>query len=108
MKNYKEFINEKFGEIRVIEIEGHNWFIGRDIVTALGYKTDGSHSYTDYINKFVSNKGKLKMNNHDIRLFGIENAGRKGGNSNKRRWVKSISIIFTFTRRTRISRMDML
>lgn len=78
MKNYKEFINEKFGEIRVIEIEGHNWFIGKDIVTALGYKTDGSHSYTDYINKFVSDKGKLKMNNRDIRLFGIEDAGRKG------------------------------
>lgn len=78
MKNYKEFINEKFGEIRVIEIEGHNWFIGKDIVTALGYKTDGSHSYTDYINKFVSDKGKLKMNNHEIRLFGIGNAGRKG------------------------------
>ena len=28
MKNYKEFINDKFGQIRVVVIENHNWFIG--------------------------------------------------------------------------------
>lgn len=78
MKNYKEFISDKFGEIRVLTVEGHNWFMGKDVVKALGYKIDGSHSYTDYINKFVSSKGKLKMNNRDLGLFGMTNIGRKG------------------------------
>lgn len=78
MKDFKEFMNDKFGEIRVIELDGHNWFIGKDVVKALGYKIDGSHSYTDYINKFVSDKGKVKMNNRDLRLFGLEDVGRKG------------------------------
>lgn len=78
MKNYKEFINEKFGEIRVIEIEGYNWFIGKDVVTALGYKIDGTHSYTEYINKYCNTEDIKKINNHDIGLFGIGNAGRKG------------------------------
>lgn len=78
MKNYKEFMNEKFGEIRVIEIEGHNWFIGKDVATALGYKIDGSHSYTEYTNKYCNTEDIKKINNHEIRLFGIGNAGRKG------------------------------
>ena len=51
MKSYKEFINDKFGEIRVVVIENHNWFMGKDIVKALGYNLEGKHSYTEYINK---------------------------------------------------------
>ena len=62
MKNYKEFINDKFGEIRVVVIENHNWFIGKDVVKALGYNLEGKHSYTEYINKYVSSKGQLLLN----------------------------------------------
>ena len=79
MKSYKEFINDKFGEIRVVVIENHNWFMGKDIVKALGYNLEGKHSYTEYINKYVSPKGQLKLNTSEIRGFGIENPGRKGG-----------------------------
>ena len=78
MKNYKEFINDKFGEIRVVVIENHNWFMGKDIVKALGYNLEGKHSYTEYINKYVSPKGQLKLNTLAVRGFGIENPGRKG------------------------------
>ena len=78
MKSYKEFINDKFGEIRVVVIENHNWFMGKDIVKALGYNLEGKHSYTEYINKYVSPKGQLKLNTLAVRGFGIENPGRKG------------------------------
>ena len=31
------FKNEAFGEIRVVEIEGEPWFVGKDIASVLGY-----------------------------------------------------------------------
>lgn len=35
----QKFVNEKFNwEIRVVEINGELWFVGRDIAKALGYK----------------------------------------------------------------------
>lgn len=32
-----KFASEKFGEIRVIEIEGDPWFVGKDVAEVLGY-----------------------------------------------------------------------
>jgi len=32
------FVNEEFGEIRTIEIEGQPWFVGNDVTQALGYE----------------------------------------------------------------------
>ena len=37
MLELQMFKNEEFGEIRVIEIEGKTWFIGKDVAVALGY-----------------------------------------------------------------------
>lgn len=31
------FKNETFGEIRVVEVEGEPWFVGKDIASVLGY-----------------------------------------------------------------------
>ena len=62
MSKYRNFMHEKFGEIRVVEIKGHNWFVGKDVVEALGYNLSGKHSYTEYINKHVSSKGQLLLN----------------------------------------------
>ena len=50
--NIRKFMNEKFGEIRAVEIEGHSWFIGKDVVEALGYDLK-THSYIKYINKYA-------------------------------------------------------
>ena len=33
----KTFINEEFGEIRTVLIDGVIWFVGKDVATALGY-----------------------------------------------------------------------
>ena len=35
--NIRKFMNEKFGEIRAVEIKNKIWFIGKDVATALGY-----------------------------------------------------------------------
>lgn len=73
------FTNEKFGEIRVIEINDKPWFIGKDVVIALGYDLTTGTSYTQYVKKYVLEEDIKKVNNGDVRqLFGIQDAGRKG------------------------------
>lgn len=37
-KNLTVFENEEFGNVRVIEIDGEVWFVGKDVASALGYK----------------------------------------------------------------------
>ena len=71
------FTNSVFGEVRAVKIEDKVWFVGRDAVKSLGYETTTT-SYTYYINKFVKEKYKMKMNNYDLQLFGMTDAGRKG------------------------------
>ena len=77
MKDLQIFKNEKFGQVRVVEIDNEPWFVGRDIINSLGYDLN-NHSYTRYINQYCSKEDIKKLNNPDAGLFGIENAGRKG------------------------------
>ena len=35
----KEFLNERFGEVRVITIKDELWFVAKDICDILGTKT---------------------------------------------------------------------
>ena len=72
------FNNEQFGQVRVIEIDGEGWLVGKDVVTILGYKVDGTTSYTKYIKQFVDEEDYLKVNNSTAELFGMIDAGRKG------------------------------
>lgn len=37
MNELQIFKNEKFGEVRVIEVNGEPYFVGRDVAIALGY-----------------------------------------------------------------------
>lgn len=37
MNELQIFNNPEFGEIRVMEIDGEPWFVGKDVATALGY-----------------------------------------------------------------------
>ena len=71
------FTNSVFGEVRAIKIEDKVWFVGRDAVKSLGYEIS-TKSYTYYINKFVKEKYKMKVNNTESVLFGMTDAGRKG------------------------------
>ena len=77
MNELMNFNNEMFGEIRVGLIDDEIWFVGRDVVRDLEYDLN-THSYTQYINKYISKEDIKKLNNPDARLFGIEDAGRKG------------------------------
>ena len=36
-KNLKIFENQDFGNVRIVEIKGNPWFVGRDVALALGY-----------------------------------------------------------------------
>lgn len=40
MNKIQEFINEKFGTVRTIEIDGNFYFVGLDIAKALGYSNE--------------------------------------------------------------------
>ena len=53
----QQFHNAEFGEVRVIDILGQPWFVGRDITRALGYsnsrKALKDHDDTDDVtNRF--------------------------------------------------------
>lgn len=38
MNEIKIFENEKFGNVRAVEIDGEPWFVGKDVAIALGFK----------------------------------------------------------------------
>lgn len=61
------FKNEEFGELRVVEIEGEPWFVGKDIATVLGY-SNPSKALIDH----VDNEDKL----NNVSLLSL---GQRGG-----------------------------
>lgn len=38
MNNIKIFENPEFGKVRVVEVEGEPWFVGKDVAAVLGYR----------------------------------------------------------------------
>ena len=74
-----KFTNDEFGEIRVITIDEEPMFIGEELVEKLGYKIDGTTSYTKHVKKYCDEEDYIKMNNSKLELFGINDLGRKGG-----------------------------
>lgn len=38
MNNIKIFENPEFGKVRVVDIEGEPWFVGKDVAEVLGYR----------------------------------------------------------------------
>ena len=54
MNNLKVFNNEEFGQVRIIELNGENYFIGKDVAEALGYKDTA-----DALKKHVDEEDKL-------------------------------------------------
>ena len=44
------FKNKEFGEIRVVEIDGEPYFVGKDVASVLGYK-DLKHSILDHVDE---------------------------------------------------------
>ena len=77
------FNNNEFGEIRVLEIENEPWFVGKDVVTALGYDLKTGTSYTQYIKKYCS-KEDIKNYNKETQVqytleLDYKKLGQRGG-----------------------------
>lgn len=49
----KVFTNDKFGNVRVVQVDGESWFVGRDVADALGYTNT-----RDALSKHVGNEDK--------------------------------------------------
>lgn len=72
------FSNEEFGDVRVVEINGEGWFVGKDVVERLGYDLS-SNSYTFYTKKFVDEEDKLKCDSQSSLNLDYKTLGQRGG-----------------------------
>ena len=71
MSNVTVFENEMFGSVRVVEINGEPWFVGKDVATALGYANsraaisthiDNDDKNTVAIHDGIGNPNKVVIN----------------------------------------------
>lgn len=67
------FNNPAFGSVRVVEIEGQPWFVGKDVATALGYERENK-AVVDHVDEDDRKMVDGKTQSH----FGIE-LGQRGG-----------------------------
>ena len=83
MNELQIFTNEEFGEIRVIEIDNEPWFVGKDVVIALGYNLATGTSYTQYIKKYCSEEDVKNYNKETQFQYVLDldykKLGQKGG-----------------------------
>ena len=74
MKNsnqIQQFHNEEFGNIRVIEIDGQPWFVGRDVSEALGYG-NGSRDINRHVDpedRRNYRNGTSEINNRGVTII---------------------------------------
>lgn len=69
---------ELSAKVRVVLIDGVEWFSGRDLVQSLGYEVNQTTSYTKYLHLYVDEDDLRLLNNSDLELLGFIDAGRKG------------------------------
>jgi anti-repressor protein len=50
MNNIEIFRNERFGEVRAVEIDGAGWIVGKDVAEKLGYK-DTVNALKDHVDE---------------------------------------------------------
>ena len=86
MENKNEimvFNNEEFGNVRVVNINGDGWLAGKDVVEALGYTLSKSHTYSEYLNKYVDEEDMLFLDKNSSVNLGVEfdykQLGQRGG-----------------------------
>lgn len=74
MENKNEmmvFNNEMFGSVRVVNIDGEGWLVGKDVAEILGYK-----NLSDSLSKHVDEEDKLQIAKHDLQNY--DDIGTKG------------------------------
>ena len=73
MNNVKIFENAEFGSIRVTELNGEAWFVGKDVADVLGYER-GTKAVVDHVDE----DDRLMIDGTTQSQFGIE-LGQRGG-----------------------------
>lgn len=91
-----EQIHEQFGSLTTIKNESNDiFFIGKEICEILGYANPG-----EVIQDHIREKHKVKMNNSDLLLLGIE-SGRKGD------WLISEAGLYTLVLKSKMPNAEM-
>ena len=67
------FENKMFGAVRVIEIDGEPWFVGKDVAECLGYT-----NVSDAVSKHVDVEDKQQIAFRDLQNYGLSGFGTKG------------------------------
>ena len=77
------FNNEEFGKVRVVNIDGEGWLAGKDVVEALGYTLSKSHTYSEYLKKYVDEEDMLFLDKNSPLEQGVsfdyKQLGQRGG-----------------------------
>lgn len=77
------FNNEEFGSVRVVNIDGEGWLAGKDVVEALGYTLSKSHTYSEYLKKYVDEEDMLFLDKNSPLEQGVsfdyKQLGQRGG-----------------------------
>lgn len=71
MSEIQNFTNNKFGQVRAIEINNEPWFVGKDISEALGYE-NASKAIRDHVDE-----EDKKVGVQNVTPFVIDSLGRK-------------------------------
>ena len=83
MEQLQVFENEEFGKVRGIVIKGESWLVGKDIVECLGYVLSKSHTYSEYLNKYVDAEDIILINKNSPLIHGVsfdyKKLGQRGG-----------------------------
>lgn len=94
MNELQIFKNEKFGEIRTVEIDGQVWFVGKDIADILGYQ-NGSRDINRHVEEedrqnyqngtFESNRGLTIIN--ESGLYSLVLSSKLESAKQFKRWI---------------------
>lgn len=96
MNELKIFNNPEFGEVRVIEIDGEPWMVGKDVALALGYSNprdalanhvDEEDKSTVAIHDGSQNRNMTVIN--ESGLYSLVLSSKLPGAKKFRRWVTS-------------------
>lgn len=71
MEGLKIFENAEFGKVRVVEVNGDPWFVGKDVAEILGY-TNPNEAIQDHIDE------EDKLNSKTLLSFELD-LGQRGG-----------------------------
>lgn len=90
------FSNPEFGNIRIVELDGEPWFVGKDVATALGYgdtfgalkkHVDCEDKQNCHSDSFKSNRGMVVVN--ESGLYSLVMSSRLHAAKKFKRWVTS-------------------